>query len=535
MTALRDDPTVGATGPEGTKERLLHLVDLEYAARHAGSARAVEKHRAHGKLTARERVELLVDPGSFVELDQLARHRATEPELAINRPLGDGVVTGTATVHGRPICLFSQDFTVYGGSLGEVNGSKIVKIMDLAARIGCPIVGINDSGGARIHEGVSSLALYAEIGKRNARLSGVVPQISMILGPCAGGAVYSPAMTDFTVMVERTSYMFVTGPDVVAAVTGEQTSFDELGGPDLQGAVAGNAHYVASDEADAFDWVRVLLGHLPQSNRGESEVYDAPDLALTPRDLALDRFMPDSANVGYDMLDLVETIVDDGDVLEISPRFGASVICAFCRIDGRSVGVVANQPLRNAGVLDIDASEKAARFVRFCDAFGLPIVTLVDVPGYMPGVEQERGGIIRRGAKLLYAYSEATVPMVTLIVGKAYGGGYATMGSKHLGADVNLAWPTARIAVMGGAGAVSVLHRRTLEQAAAEGRHDEVRDALIAQYETTTATPYLAAERGYLDAVIVPSSTRAQLVNALRLLRTKSVPRPDRKHGNIPL
>jgi propionyl-CoA carboxylase beta chain len=497
--------------------------------------RAVDRQHAKGKLTARERIELLVDPGSFVELDQFARHRCAEFGMDANRPYGDGVVTGHATVDGRRICLFSQDFSVFGGSMGEVFGEKVLKVMDLAMTIGCPIVGINDSGGARIQEGVVSLAYYAELGRRNAHASGVIPQISMIMGPCAGGAVYSPAITDFTVMVDESSHMFVTGPDVVHAVTGERVTAQELGGSATNSEVSGNAHHRASDERDAVDWVQTLLGYLPSNNLDlPPEFADETCPELTAADLELDRLVPDARNQGYDMAEVVARIVDDGEYTEIHGAFAPNMICAFARIEGRSVGVVANQPRCQAGVIDIDASEKAARFVRFCDAFGIPILTLADVPGYLPGVDQERGGIIRRGAKLIYAYSEATVPLVTVVVRKAYGGGYAVMGSKHLGADVNMAWPTAEIAVMGAEGAVQVLHRRELsalphaERGAAESR-------LTEEYRKRHASPYLAAERGYVDQVIPPSETRRQVARAFRTLRTKRQALPAKKHGNIPL
>jgi propionyl-CoA carboxylase beta chain len=501
-----------------------------------GNAEAVDRQHARGKLTARERIDLLLDPGSFVELGTLARHRATGFGIEKDRPYGDGVVTGHGLVHGRPVCVFAHDFTVFGGSLGEVFGEKVIAVMDKALEIGCPIVGLNDSGGARIQEGVVSLAYYAEIGRRNVLASGVVPQISLILGPCAGGAVYSPAITDFTVMVEGISHMFVTGPQVVAATTGERTTTEDLGGATTNATVSGNAHYVADTEADAIDYVRVLLSYLPQSNRTAPEVFatDAAD-EVTASDRLLDRVVPDRDVELYDMRRVVGLVVDDGDLLEVHELFGRSILCGFARVEGHSVGVVANQPLVRGGVLDIDASEKAARFVRFCDAFGIPVLTFADVPGYLPGTEQEWNGIIRRGAKLIYAYAEASVPMVTVVTRKAFGGGYAVMGSKHLGADVNLAWPTAQIAVMGAEGAATVLGARQLRQAEHEGRADEVRAQLVEEYRQQFATPYTAAERGYVDAVIQPHETRVQVVRALRLLRGKRRPRPERVHGNIPL
>ena len=500
---------------------------------HAGSARAVERQHAKGKGTARERIDLLLDPGSFVELDELARHRSTTFGMDAERPYGDGVVTGHGTVDGRPVCVFSQDFTVFGGSLGEVFGEKIVKVMDLAMRTGCPVIGINDSGGARIQEGVVALGLYAEIFYRNVRASGVIPQISLVMGPCAGGAVYSPAITDFTVMVEGTSHMFITGPDVIKTVTGEDVAMEDLGGARSHNTRSGVAHYMAADEADAIDYAKALLSYLPSNNLDEPPVLDAPaDLELTEADLELDTFVPDSANQPYDMHTVIEHVLDDGEFLEVQPLFAPNILIGFGRVEGRPVGVVANQPMQFAGTLDIDASEKAARFVRTCDCFNIPVLTFVDVPGFLPGTSQEWGGIIRRGAKLIYAYAEATVPKVTVITRKAYGGAYDVMGSKHLRADVNVAWPTAQIAVMGAQGAVNVLHRRTI--AAAEDP-ETTRAELVQDYEDTLANPYVAAERGYLDAVIAPSETRRQVTRALRILRTKRDTLPPKKHGNIPL
>jgi propionyl-CoA carboxylase beta chain len=500
---------------------------------HAGSARAIEKQHARGKKTARERIDLLLDPGSFVELDELARHRSTNFDQESNRPYGDGVVTGYGTVDGRQVCVFAQDFTIFGGSLGEVFGEKIVKVMDLAMKIGCPMIGINDSGGARIQEGVVSLGLYGEIFFRNVRASGVIPQISLIMGPCAGGAVYSPALTDFTVMVDQTSHMFITGPDVIKTVTGEDVGMEELGGARTHNTKSGNAHYLATDEEDAIGYVRALLAHLPANNLDEPPAVDAPaDLEITDADRELDTLVPDSANQPYDMHRVIEHVLDDGEFLEVHPLFAQNIVVGFGRVEGRPVGVVANQPMHLAGCLDIDASEKAARFVRTCDAFNLPILTFVDVPGFLPGAGQEWEGIIRRGAKLIFAYAEATVPKLTVITRKAYGGAYDVMGSKHLGADLNFAWPTAQIAVMGAQGAVNILYRQDLKSAddpAAE------RTRLVGEYEDTLANPYVAAERGYVDAVIKPSATRVQLVRGLRALRTKRETLPPKKHGNIPL
>src|SRR5258705_4032984 len=512
------------------------LADLERRtdeAVHAGSARAVEKQHARGKKTARERIELLLDPGSFVELDELARHRSTNFGQELNRPYGDGVVTGYGTVDGRQVCVFAQDFTIFGGSLGEVFGEKIVKLMDLAMKIGCPLVGFNDSGGARIQEGVVSLGLYGEIFFRNVRASGVIPQISLIMGPCAGGAVYSPAVTDFTVMVDQTSHMFITWPDVIKTVTGEDVGMEELGGARTHNTKSGNAHYLASDEEDAIDYVKALLAYLPSNNLDEPPALDATaDLELTDEDLELDTLIPDSANPPYDMHTVIQHILDDGEFLEVHPLFAQNILVGFGRIEGRSVGVVANQPMHLAGCLDIDASEKAAHFVRTCDAFNIPILTFVDVPGVLPGTGQEWDGIIRRGAKLTFAYAEATVPKVTVITRKAYGGAYDVMGSKHLGADLNFAWPTAQIAVMGAQGAVNILYRSELRDA---GDPVSLRAELIAEDEDTLANPYVAAVRGYVDSVIAPSTTRVQIVRALRTLRTKRETLPPKKHGNIPL
>nr|WP_246283854.1 acyl-CoA carboxylase subunit beta [Nocardioides perillae] len=504
---------------------------------HAGSAKAVEKQHAKGRKTARERIEMLFDEGSFVELDELARHRSTAFGLESTRPYGDGVITGYGTVDGRQVCVFSQDFTVFGGSLGEVYGEKITKVMDLAIKTGSPIVGINEGAGARIQEGVVSLGLYGEIFKRNVHASGVIPQISMILGNCAGGHVYSPAVTDFTVMVDQTSAMFITGPDVIKTVTGEDVSMEELGGARTHNTKSGNAHYMASDEEDAFDYVKALLSYLPANNLEEPPALDDPAvLEVTETDRALDTLIPDSPNQPYDVHTVIEAVLDDEEFLEVQPLFAPNIVVGFGRVEGRPVGVVANQPMQFAGTLDIDASEKAARFVRTCDAFNVPVLTFVDVPGFLPGIDQEHTGIIRRGAKLIYAYAEATVPLVTVITRKGYGGAYVVMGSKHLGADVNVAWPTAQIAVMGSQGAANIIHRKTLAEVEAEGGDVEARRAeLIEEYEDTLANPYTAAERGYVDAVIQPHETRIEVVRSLRLLRTKRETLPPKKHGNIPL
>ncbi|GGS60934.1 MULTISPECIES: acyl-CoA carboxylase subunit beta [Actinokineospora] len=517
--------------PDATHARIEDLVLRADEAVRQAEKRAADRQHPRGKLTVRERVERFVDPGSFVQIDAFTRHRGGEDD----RPYGDGIVAGHATVDGRPVCLYAQDFAVFGGSLGEASAATAQKVLDLAVKIGCPVVGINDGGGARIQEGVAALAGYAGLARRHAAASGVVPQISLILGPCAGGAVYTPALTDFTVVVRKTSYMVVTGPDVVRAATGVEATLDELGGADTNATVSGNAHHLADDEDDALDWVRTLLGFLPANNRDPVPEYaDDTSPGLTATDYELRGIVPDSENAAYDVTEVVSRVVDDGDLLAVHDGFARNMFCAFGRVAGRTVGVVANQPAHNAGVLDIDASEKAARFVRFCDAFGIPILTFADVPGYLPGVEQERGGIIRRGAKLVYAYSEATVPLVTVVVRKAYGGGYAVMGSKHLGADVNLAWPTARIAVVGAEGAVQVLHRRELAGLSGAARAERERE-IADRLRHSHSSPYLAAELGYVDAVIDPADTRVAVARALRLLRGKTVGVPFRKHGNIPL
>jgi len=503
------------------------------AALHAGSERAIEKQHSRGKKTARERIEMLLDADSFVEFDEFARHRATNFDMAESRPYGDGVVTGHGTIDGRTVCVFAQDFTVFGGSLGEVFGEKIVKVMDFALKIGAPVIGINDSGGARIQEGVVALGLYAEIFKRNVHSSGVIPQISLVMGPSAGGAVYSPALTDFIVMVDKTSHMFITGPEVIKTVTGEDVEFEDLGGARTHNTRSGVAHYMGHDEEDAIEYVKSLLSYLPSNNLDPAPNFPTTaDPEISDSDKSLDSLIPDSANQPYDMKKVIEAIVDDGDFLEVHALFAPNILVGYARVEGYSVGIVANQPMQLAGTLDIDASEKAARFVRTCDAFNIPVLTLVDVPGFLPGTDQEWNGIIRRGAKLLYAYAEATVPLITVITRKAYGGAYDVMGSKHLGADVNLAWPTAQIAVMGAQGAVNILYRKDL----ADAKDPESKRAeLIAEYEDTLANPYIAAERGYVDAVIVPHETRMHVVKALRALRHKRASLPPRKHGNIPL
>ncbi|WP_394431066.1 acyl-CoA carboxylase subunit beta [Streptomyces sp. SGAir0957] len=530
MSELEEPQSPDIHTTAGKIEDLRRRID---EATHAGSARAVEKQHAKGKLTARERIGLLLDEDSFVELDEFARHRSTDFGLDANKPYGDGVVTGYGTVDGRPVAVFSQDFTVFGGALGEVFGQKIMKVMDFALKTGCPVIGINDSGGARIQEGVMALGMYGEIFRRNTHASGVIPQISLVVGPCAGGAVYSPAITDFTVMVDQTSHMFITGPDVIKTVTGEDVGFEDLGGARTHNAQSGVAHHMAGDEKDAIEYVKSLLSYLPSNNLSEPPAFpEEADLTPTDEDRALDTIVPDSANQPYDMHTVIEHVLDDGEFFETQALFAPNILTGFGRVEGHPVGIVANQPMQFAGCLDIDASEKAARFVRTCDAFNVPVLTFVDVPGFLPGVEQEHTGIIRRGAKLIYAYAEATVPLITIITRKAFGGAYDVMGSKHLGADLNLAWPTAQIAVMGAQGAVNILHRKTL--AAAEDV-EGTRARLIQEYEDTLLNPYTAAERGYVDAVILPSDTRAHVVKGLRQLRTKRESLPPKKHGNIPL
>src|SRR2546426_5629648 len=520
-----------ADAHETTRAKLEWLRELRDQALHAGSGRAVARRREQGRLLARERAEKLCDEGSFVELDRYVRHRESSFGMMDRRPYGDAVVTGYGTIFGRKVFLFSQDFTVFGGSLSEVFAEKICKVMDLAVKYGCPVIGINDSGGARIQEGVVSLAGYAEIFWRNVQASGVVPQISLVLGPCAGGAVYSPAITDFVLMVEATSYMFITGPDVVKTVTGEQVTFEELGGAATHASKSGVAHFLCPSEEACLEDARYLLSFLPQNNVEPPAWFEPSD----PRDReepALDTLIPDDPAKPYDIKRVIEAVVDGGDFLEVHARYAENIVCGFARLGGHSVGVVGNQPRSLAGVLDIDSSVKAARFVRTCDAFNVPLVTFVDVPGFLPGTAQEWGGIIRHGAKLLYAYCEATVPKLTVITRKAYGGAYDVMSSKHIRADFNFAWPTAEVAVMGPDGAVNIIFRKELEEADdPEARRAE----LIEDYRQRFANPYAAAERGYVDEVIEPRRTRPVLIDALETSLTKQEPRPRRKHGNIPL
>ena len=512
-------------------QRLSDLAARKDQARTAGGEPALERHRAKGKLTARERIEYLLDEDSFQELDMLTRHIASGMGLEENRPYTDGVITGYGTIDGRKVCVYSQDFTVFGGALGETHGAKIHKIMDLATSMGLPMIGLNDGAGARIQEGVAALNAYGGIFRRNAAASGVIPQVSVILGPCAGGAVYSPALTDFIFMVKDTSHMFITGPDVVRTVTGEVVTLEELGGAQTHATKSGVANFVMPDEKSVLDEVRYLLSFLPSNNMEEPPRIMSGDPADRSCD-SLRELLPMSSNQPYDMKKVIAAVVDDGDYLEVHANYAQQVTCGFARVDGHTVGIVGNQPAVLAGVLDIASSEKAARFVRTCDAFNVPIITFVDVPGFMPGVDQEYGGIIRHGAKLLYAFCEATVPRISVITRKAYGGAYVVMNSKSIGADLVFAWPTAELAVMGSSGAVEIVHRRDLLEAADPNAR---RTELIDEYEERYATPYIAAERGFVDDVIDPADTRRVLARSLDLLRSKREELPKRKHGNVPL
>ncbi len=522
--------TTRQQNPETFEEKLAQLQELRQAAMHP-SPEAEEKQHARGKMTARERIEALLDPDSFQEVDTFVRHRTFDFDMNKNRPWGDAVVTGHGTIEGRRVCVFSQDFTVFGGSLGEVMAEKMCKIMDLAAKIGCPVIGINDSGGARIQEGVVSLGAYGDVFTRNVMCSGVIPQISLIMGPCAGGAVYSPAITDFIFMVKESSHMFITGPEVIKTVTGEEVDFESLGGAMAHNTKSGVAHLAADSEEQLLEDTRYLLSFLPQNNLETPPEVPTDDPA-DREDPALDTVVPDNPNKPYDMRDVVELIVDDGEFFEIHEHYAKNIICGFARMDGMAIGVVGNQPNHIAGVLDIDASAKAARFVRTCDAYNIPLLTLCDVPGFLPGTSQEWGGIIRHGAKLLYAYTEATVPKVTVITRKAYGGADDVMASKHLLADFNFAWPQAEVAVMGPEGAVNIIYRRDIAKSPTP---NERRKKLMDDYKARFANPYSAAERGYIDDVIEPRATRAKVITALRTLETKRQPGPKRKHGNIPL
>lgn len=513
------------------EEKLNHLIDLKEQAKLGGGPKRIETQHGRGKMTARERLHLLLDEGTFEELDQLVVHRATEFGLDKQRYLGDAVVTGYGKIEGRLVYVFSQDFTVFGGSLSEAMGEKMAKVMDLAVRNGGAVIGLNDSGGARIQEGVASLASYGDIFLRNVLASGVIPQISVIMGPCAGGAVYSPAMTDFIFMTEGTSQMYITGPDVIKAVTGEEITHQELGGAMAHATRSGVCHFAIEGEEGCLMEVRRLMSFLPLNN-----VEDPPlvEMADDPhrRESDLLTIVPDDPNKPYDMRDIILRVVDAGDFMEVQEHFAQNIVVGFARMAGRTVGIVGNQPLYLAGVLDIDSSRKAARFVRFCDCFNIPIITYVDVPGFLPGVSQEYGGIIIHGSKLVYAYSEATVPKVTIITRKAYGGAYDAMGSKHLRADVNLAWPSGEIAVMGPDAAVNIIYRQRLAQAE---KPEELREQIIEDYKERFANPYVAAERGYIDDVIDPRETRFRVIRALEMLRNKRDSNPPKKHGNIPL
>jgi propionyl-CoA carboxylase beta chain len=514
-----------------TEERIEHLRRLREEAEHSGSKRAVDKQHDAGKLTARERIDALLDKDSFVEIDMLVRHRATGFGIEDRKPPGDAVITGWGTIDGRTVFVFAEDFTVFGGSLGEVVSEKICKVMDLAMSTGAPLIGLKDSGGARIQEGVLALDGYGKIFRRNVDASGVIPQISVIMGPCAGGAVYSPAITDFVYQVEGTSHLFITGPDVIKAVTGEDVTFDTLGGSHPHSTISGVTHFVSSDGRHALEEVRYLISFLPQNNM-ETPPFFTPTDRPDRMEEALTGIVPDSPNQPYDMVDVIEQVLDDGEFYEVHQHFAPNIVVGLGRLDGYTVGIVGNNPAALAGTLDIDASVKAARFVRFCDAFNIPLVTFVDVPGFLPGVDQEHGGIIRHGAKLLYAYCEATVPRLTVITRKSYGGAYLVMNSRAVGADVVFAWPTAEIAVMGAQGAVNVIHRRELADAEDP---DARRAELIADYEDRFSNPYVAAERGLVDEVIEPRETRPRLIQALEMLRTKRTSLPPKKHGNIPL
>jgi propionyl-CoA carboxylase beta chain len=511
--------------------RIAELEELRAEASRGGGEQAIKRQHERDKLTARERIDLLLDDDSFVETDMLMRHRSHGFGIERRRPYGDAVVTGWGRIDGRTVFVFAQDFTVFGGSLGEVMGEKICKIMDLALDTGAPVIGLNDSGGARIQEGAVSLAGYGYIFERNVRSSGVIPQISAIMGPCAGGAVYSPAMTDFTFMVSKTAHMFITGPDVIKAVTGEEVTQEELGGAMSHASKSGVAHFVASDDEDCLQQIRYLLSFLPQNNF-ESPPYFHPTDDPTRSCNDLIDVVPESTNKPYDMHQVIGSVFDDGEFFEVHAHWAQNIICGFARLNGHPVGVVANQPQVLAGTLDIISSTKAARFVRFCDAFNVPLISFVDVPGFLPGTEQEYGGIIRHGAKLLYAFSEATVPRMTVITRKAYGGAYLVMNSKHIRADISFAWPSAEIAVMGAGSAVNIIHRRAIGDA---DDPEAKRDELIADYTERFSNPYIAAERGYVDDVIEPQETRTRLVQSLEMLRSKRETVPQRKHGNVPL
>lgn len=513
------------------KDKIQRLRELREQSKLGGGKERIEAQHKKGKLTARERLELLLDHDSFVELDPFVVHRCVDFGMAERKPLGDGVVTGYGTIDERPVFVFSQDFTVFGGSLGEMFAKKVCKIMDLAMKTGAPVIGLNDSGGARIQEGVASLAGYGDIFFRNVIASGVIPQISAIMGPCAGGAVYSPALTDFIVMVKETSHMFITGPNVIRAVLGQEVSFEDLGGALVHSQSSGVAHFIADNEEESIAVIRKLLSFLPSNNMEDPPVVDTDD---DPNriDEHLAEIVPDDPDKPYDVKEVIMSVVDSGDFLEVQPLWAPNIVVGFARLNGRTVGIVANQPKFYAGALDINSSSKAGRFVRFCDSFNIPVVTFVDVPGFLPGVDQEHGGIIRHGSKLLYAYCEATVPKITLILRKDYGGAYDVMGSKHSRGDINLAWPTAEIAVMGPQGAINIVFRKEI---AGTENAKQTRKKLVTQYREKFASPYIAAEKGYIDDVIEPSETRPKLITALEMLVTKRDSRPPKKHANIPL
>ncbi len=513
-----------------TNEKIKQLNEKKAMLELGGGTASIEKQHQSGKMTARERLKSLFDEGSFVEMDTFVETRGIDFEMQKKKIPGDGVVTGYGTVNGRLVYASAQDFTVIGGSLGEMHAKKITKVMDMAVKMGAPFISVNDSGGARIQEGIDSLYGFGEIFYRNTLASGVIPQISVIMGPCAGGAVYSPAITDFIFMVEKTSYMFITGPEVVKSVTGEEVSFETLGGADIHNGTSGVAHFKYSNEEDCINEIKRLLSFLPDNNLSNAPIYDSGDTNVLIEEL--DSIIPEDPNKPYDMLDIIGKIVDNGDFMEIQKNFAPNIIIGFGRLNGKTIGVVANQPKYMAGVLDINSSDKGARFIRFCDAFNIPLVTFTDVPGYLPGVGQEHGGVIRHGAKMLYSFSEATVPKMNVIVRKAYGGAYIAMNSKHLGADVVLAWPSAEIAVMGAEGAANIVFRKEIKSAEDP---KAARKQKIDEYREKFSNPYVAAARGYVDDVIVPSATRMRLINSLEMLASKRENRPSKKHGNIPL
>ena len=522
MDAIKE-PTV--------EEKTRQLRKLREKANLGGGKKRIKAQHEKGKLTARERIELLLDPGSFNELDQFVVHQCTEFGMAERKILGDGVVTGYGTIDGRLVYVFSQDFTVFGGSLGEVFAKKVCKLMDLALKAGAPVIGLNDSGGARIQEGVASLAGYGDIFFRNVSASGVVPQISAIMGPCAGGAVYSPALTDFIFMVDKTSHMFITGPQVIKTVIGQEVTFEELGGARIHSETSGVAHFIAKNEEHCIQTIKQLLSYLPSNYLEDPPIVKTgDDPNRTDEDLA--SVVPDDPDKPYNVKDIIYRVVDNGELLEVKPLWAPNIVVGFARVNCRTVGIVANQPSFYAGALDINSSTKGGRFVRFCDSFNIPIITFVDVPGFLPGIEQEHGGIIRHGSKLLYAYCEATVPKITLIVRKAYGGAYDVMGSKHSGGDINYAWPTAEIAVMGPHGAINIIFRKEIAEAADP---EQKRIELVTDYRQKFANPYVAAQKGYIDEVIMPIETRPKLVSALEMLASKREARPSKKHANIPL